>query len=62
MVVGRYIDGGIIKPGIFVWDKEKNTAKLIEVTVPNDYGLKAGDRKKVTKYQDLKTAFAILGS
>ena len=35
-------------------DKEKKTAKVIEVTVPNDYGLNVAERKKVTKYQDLK--------
>ena len=54
IVLGRYVDGGAIKPDIIVWDKEKKTAKVIEVTVPNDYGLNAAERKKVTKYQDLK--------
>ena len=29
-------------------------AKVIEVTVPNDYGLNTAERKKITKYQDLK--------
>ena len=54
IVLDRYVDGGAIKPDIVVWDKEKKTAKVIEVTVPNDYGLNAAERKKVTKYQDLK--------
>ena len=54
IVLGRYADGGAIKPDIIVWDKEKKTAKVIEVSVPSDYGLNTAERKKVTKYQDLK--------
>ena len=54
IVLGRYVDGGAIKPDIVVWDKIKKVAKVIEVTVPNDYGLNTAERKKITKYQDLK--------
>ena len=49
IVLGRYVDGGAIKPDIVVWDKIKKVAKVIEVTVPNDYGLNTAERKKITK-------------
>ena len=51
---GRYIEGGAIKPDIVIWDRERKTAKIIEVTVPNDFGLNRAERHKITKYQDLK--------
>ena len=54
IVLGRYIEGGAIKPDIVVWDKAKKSAKVIEVTVPNDYGLNRAEREKLMKYQDLK--------
>ena len=34
----------------------KKTAKIIEVTVPNDFGLNRAERQKINKYQDLKNA------
>ena len=34
----RYIEGSAIKPDIVIWNKEKKTAQIIDVTVPNDYG------------------------
>ena len=51
---GRYIEGGAVKPDILIWNKEEKTAKIIEVTVPNDFGLNRAERQKITKYQDLK--------
>ena len=54
IVLGRYIEGGAIKPDIVVWDKAKKSAKVIGVTVPNDYGLNRAEREKLMKYQDLK--------
>ena len=37
-----------------IWNKEEKTAKIIEVTVPNDFDLNRAERHKITKYQDLK--------
>ena len=56
MLPGRYCEGGAIKPDLVVWDREKKTAKIIEVTVPNDFGLNRAERQKLLKYQDLKNA------
>ena len=54
IVLGRYVEGGAIKPDIVVWDKTKKEAKIIEVSVPNDFGLNRAEREKMNKYQDLK--------
>ena len=54
IVLGRYVEGGAIKPDIVIWDKNKKEAKVIEVSVPNDFGLNRAEREKVNKYQDLK--------
>ena len=51
---GRYIENKAVKPDIVVWDKQNKTAQIIEVNVPNDFGLNRGEREKVIKYQDLK--------
>ena len=51
---GRYIEGGAIKPDIVVWNRREKWAKIIEVSVPNDFGLNRAEREKVNKYQDLK--------
>ena len=51
---GRYIEGSAIKPDIVLWNKQEKTAQIIEVTVPNDYGLNRAERRKIEKYQDLK--------
>ena len=53
---GRYIEGSAIKPDIVIWNKREKTAKIVEVTVPNDFGLNRAERVKITKYQDLKNA------
>ena len=54
IVLGRYVEGGAIKPDIVIWDKKKKEAKIIEVSVPNDFGINRAEREKVNKYQDLK--------
>lgn len=36
---GRYIEGDAGKLDIVMWDKGGRTAKLIDVTVNNDFGL-----------------------
>lgn len=54
IVLGRYVEGGAIKPDIVVWDKIQKNAKIIEVSVPNDYGINRAEREKMHKYQDLK--------
>ena len=52
---GRYIEGSAIKPDIVIWNKQDKTAKIVEVTVPNDYGLNRAERVKIAKYQDLQS-------
>ena len=46
--------GGAIKPDIVVWHRAEKWAKIIEVSVPNDFGLNRAEREKMNKYQDLK--------
>ena len=47
---GRSIEGGAIKPNIVVWKLGEKWAKIIEVSVPNDFGLNRAEREKVNKY------------
>ena len=51
---GRYIENSAIKPDIVIWNRQDKTAQIIDITVPNDYGLNRAEREKITKYQDLK--------
>ena len=51
---GRYILGSAVRPDIVIWDKANKNAKIIDVSVPNDYGINRAEREKVVKYQDLK--------
>ena len=37
-----------------IWNKEEKIAKIVVVTVSNDFGLNRAERHKITKYQDLK--------
>merc|ERR1711879_482979 len=53
---GRYIDNGAIKPDIVVWDRQSRSALIIDVSVPNNFGINRAEREKVAKYQDLKNA------
>ena len=52
--LGRFVEGGGIKPDIVLWDRHTKSAQIIEVSVPNDYGLNRAEREKNNKYQDLK--------
>ena len=52
--LGRFVEGGAIKPDIVLWDRKSKAAQIIEVSVPNDYGLNRAEREKTNKYQDLK--------
>ena len=52
--LGRFVEGGPIKPDIVLWDRKAKSAQIIEVSVPNDYGLNRAEREKNNKYQDLK--------
>lgn len=54
MVPGRYVERVAIKPDLVVWDRARKTARIIEVTVPNDFGLNRAEGQKLLKYQDLK--------
>ena len=38
-----------------VRDKEKREAKIIGVSVPNDFGLNRDEREEVNKYKDLES-------
>ena len=51
---GSYIPGRAIKPDIVIWNKIDKSALIIDVCVPNDFGLNRAEREKITKYQDLK--------
>ena len=54
MLPGIYIEGRAIKPDSVIWDKKIKEANIIEVSVPNDFGLNSAERHKVNKYQDPK--------
>ena len=41
-------------PDIVLKHKKEKSALLIEVSVPNDFGLNATEIRKMSKYQDLK--------
>jgi len=51
---GRFIKISAIKPDILIRHHEDNTALIIDISVPNDYGIKRAEREKILKYQDLK--------
>ena len=51
---GHYCEGGAIKPDMVVWDRKTKSTQIIEVTVPNNYGVNRAEREKSNKYQDLK--------
>ena len=50
----RYIENSAIKPDIVIRDKKNKTAVIIDVSVPNDYGINRAEREKINKYQQLK--------
>ena len=53
---GRFIENKAIKPDILVRNHLKKSALIIDISVPNDYGINRAEREKITKYQDLKHA------
>ena len=52
---GRYIEENAVKPKVVIWNRQKKTANIIEVAVPNAYRLNRAKRTKITKYQELKS-------
>ena len=50
----RHITNSALRPDIVVIDKRTGKGYIIDVCVPNDYGLGRQEREKVLKYQDLK--------
>ena len=48
------MESGAVRPDIVIWDKKSKTAQIVEVTVPNDFGLNRAEREKNNKYQELK--------
>ena len=50
----RHVTNGAVRPDIVVLDKRDRRGYIIDVCVPNDYGLARQEVEKVTKYQPLK--------
>ena len=50
----RHITNSAVRPDIFLKDKSTGKGFIIDVCVPNDYGMGRQEREKVVKYQDLK--------
>ena len=50
----RHITNSALRPDIVVMDKHTGKGYIIDVCVPNDYGIGRQEREKVVKYQDLK--------
>ena len=51
---GRYIKGGARKPDTVGWYRTEKWAKIIEISVPNDFGLIRAEGENMNKYQNLK--------
>ena len=49
-----------LHPDMVFKNKKEKSALLIEVSVPNDFGLNATEISKMTKYQDLKNEVEVL--
>ena len=54
----RHITLSAVRPDIVVMDKRTKRGYIIDVCVPNDYGMARQEREKVVKYQDLKNDIA----
>ena len=39
------MESGAVKPDIVIWDMKSKTAQIVEVTVPNDFGLNRAELK-----------------
>ena len=53
---GRFIENKAIKPDIVIRNIKNKSALIIDISVPNDFGINRAEREKITKYQDLKHA------
>ena len=53
---GRFIENKAIKPDIVIRNIKNKSALVIDISVPNDFGINRAEREKITKYQDLKHA------
>jgi hypothetical protein len=51
---GRHVTNAALRPDIVLIDKRTNKALIIDVSVPNDFGISRQEREKIIKYQDLK--------
>ena len=54
----RHITNSAVRPDIVVMDKRTKKGYIIDVCVPNDYGIARQEVEKVVKYQDLKNDIA----
>ena len=54
----RHVTDSAVRPDIVVMDKCSRKGYIIDVCVPNDYGMGRQEREKVVKYQDLKNDMA----
>ena len=54
----RYVTNSAVRPDIVVMDKRTRKGYIIDVCVPNDYGMARQEREKIVKYQDLKNDIA----
>ena len=54
----RYVTNSAVRPDIVVMDKSTRKGYIIDVCVPNDYGMARQEREKIVKYQDLKNDIA----
>ena len=52
---GRFIASRAVKSDIVVWNKKEKSSLIIDVSVPNDFGINRAEREKA-KYLDLKNA------
>lgn len=46
-----YPENRAVKSDIVIWDRKEKEATLVEVSVPNDAGLKKAESEKIKKYQ-----------
>lgn len=55
----RHVTNGAVRPDIVVLDKRDRRGYIIDVCVPNDYGIARQEVEKVTKYQPLKNDIGV---
>ena len=52
--LGHFLESGAVKPDIVIWDAKSKTTQIVEVTVPNDFGLNRAKGEKNNEYQNFK--------